>query len=161
MPLRSRAAAIALTVAAALGAAGCGDADEERITGADPFDDAGSEGALGVGADSSPAEELVLADGQVLALAGTVAEVVEPGTFTLDDPNDDDPPVLVLLTDGVPVPTDAQAIVVTGIAHAALDLPVAEVTVERDLDDSAYQQLEGQPYLEGVDVAVDGGPADY
>lgn len=168
MKIRVRAstclAVVALAAAVSVGAAGCGTAGDAegglQPAGVDPFDDGGPDGTRG-GIDASPAEELAAADGEIVTLAGVVVDVVEPGTFTFDDPNDDDPSVLVLLQEDVVVPVGADAIELTGLAHATLDLPAAEVRTGRDLDDPLYQRHEGRPYLEATVARADSGPADY
>ena len=171
-----RAAALSIVPVAALGLVGCNSTSGTE-DGADVEDIVEEEPA----AEEAVAEESVAGDpavagpyngvydqtfydemdsyvGEEVTVSADVNEILTPMSFTIAGTDDTTVEALLVLHDmELPEVTAGLTVGVTGTVQEAFDLPTVEEEMGVDLDDAAFEDWDGEPYIEAtsVDTSLD------
>ncbi|WP_159616395.1 hypothetical protein [Arthrobacter zhaoguopingii] len=164
-----RAAAMSMLPITALGLVGC-DSTAGTEEGADVEDivDEEADGTEAPGGvepyngvyDSTFFDDRESYVGEEVTLSADVNEVMSPMSFTIAGTDDTTVEALLVVHDmELPEVAPELTVSVTGVVREAFDLPTVEEEMGIDLDDEAFEDWDGEPYVEAksVDTAV---PAD-
>lgn len=98
--------------------------------------------------DTTFYEEVGTYDGEEVTVSADVNEIISSTSFTIAGTEDTDvEPMLVVSAEENADLEEEQTIGVTGTVQTAFELTVVEDDLGIDLDDEAYADWEGQPYL--------------
>ncbi|GAB3526964.1 hypothetical protein GCM10027402_26540 [Arthrobacter monumenti] len=139
--LRKTAAAVILPFAA-LGLAGCGGGE----------DTAGPEVSADV---QDVTEDINSYVSETLTLSAKVNDDITPMFFSIAGTDDTDvEPLLVMHGEDTMDVQDGLTVKVTGTLHKALDIAALEENMGVDLNESALENWNGEPYVEAEKISV-------
>ncbi|WP_159617248.1 hypothetical protein [Arthrobacter zhaoguopingii] len=156
-----RAAAMSLLPMTALGVVGCStsgteegadveDVVDEEVDAGDPAAETGPYDGV---YDSAFYDEMDSYVGEEVTLSADVNEVMSPMSFTIAGTDDTTVEALLVVHDKeMPEVKPELTVSVTGIVHEAFDLPTVEEEMGIDLDDEAFEDWDGEPYVEATSV---------
>lgn len=96
--------------------------------------------------------------GEEVTVSADVNEILTPMSFTIAGTDDTTVEALLVLHDKeLPEVTPGLTVGVTGTVQKAFDLPTVEEEMGVDLDDAAFEDWGGEPYIEAasVDTSLD------
>lgn len=96
--------------------------------------------------------------GEEVILSADVNEIISPTSFTIAGTDDTTvEALLVVSAEEMSEVTPGLTVEVTGIVQEAFDLPTVEEELGIDLDDAAFEDWDGEPYVEAtaIDTSVD------
>jgi hypothetical protein len=150
---RNGAAALAASAALVLGGCG-GTAGPEQGTDVGDIqnDQAGGGGVVngdggGLFEDFSEVQSFV---GQRVTVSAEVDEVIGPNAFTMAD--DSGEQLLVVYQGAAPNLAVNTPVQVTGTVKKAFDLPTAEEFAGADFNDVAFEDFNGEPYIQASNI---------
>ncbi|MGQ1838878.1 hypothetical protein ACT4S2_10510 [Kocuria turfanensis] len=154
----TRTLAAGLFAVAGLGLAGCGSEGPE--TGTDVEDVTDGEVVESSAAATEDAGAMALAyegdynqdfydevttyTGQQVTLSAEVSETISPDTFAIAGAVD---PLLIVEEQEIPPLDDGQVVQVTGTVQEGFDVVGVEQELGVDLEDEAFTEFEGEPYI--------------
>ncbi|KLU10248.1 MULTISPECIES: hypothetical protein [unclassified Kocuria] len=154
----TRTLAAGLFAVAGLGLAGCGSEGPE--TGTDVEDVTDGEVVESSAAATEDAGAMALAyegdynqdfydevttyTGQQVTLSAEVSETISPDAFAIAGAVD---PLLIVEEQEIPPLDDGQVVQVTGTVQEGFDVAGVEQELGVDLEDEAFTEFEGEPYI--------------
>ncbi|WP_035780657.1 hypothetical protein [Arthrobacter sp. H14] len=163
--LRKTAAAVILPFAA-LGLAGCGggedtagpeeSADVQDITEDDGVEESeAADSRYDAAYDQAFVDEMDTYVSETVTLSAKVNDDITPKFFSIAGTDDTDvEPLLVMHGEDTMDVQDGLTVKVTGTLHKALDIAALEENMGVDLNESALENWNGEPYLEAGEISV-------
>ncbi|GAA1347091.1 hypothetical protein [Arthrobacter roseus] len=153
-----KAAAMSIVPIAAFGIVGCDSTsgteegtDVEDVVEED--DAAAAAGAYDGVYDQTFYDEMDTYVGEEVTVSADVNEILTPMSFTIAGTDDTTVEALLVVHDTeLPEVTSGLTVGVTGTVQEAFDLPTVEEEMGVDLDDEAYEDWDGEPYIEATNV---------
>ncbi|KQO02140.1 hypothetical protein ASF21_16070 [Arthrobacter sp. Leaf234] len=150
---------------AAFGLVGCNStsgteegADVEDIVEEEPVVDEADAGPYDGVYDQGFYDDVDTYVGEEVTVSADVNEILSPMSFTIAGTDDTTVDALLVLHDTeLPEVTAGLTVGVTGTVQEAFDLPTVEEEMGVDLDDAAFEDWDGEPYIEAtsVDTSLD------
>jgi hypothetical protein len=162
---KKRLAALSIAPMAAFGLVGCNStsgteegADVEDIVEEEPVVDEADTGPYDGVYDQGFYDDVDTYIGEEVTVSADVNEILTPMSFTIAGTDDTTVEALLVLHDTeLPEVTPGLTVGVTGTVQEAFDLPTVEEEMGVDLDDAAFEDWDGEPYIEAtsVDTSLD------
>lgn len=162
---KKRLAALSIAPMAAFGLVGCNStsgpeegADVEDIVEEEPVVDEADTGPYDGVYDQGFYDDVDTYVGEEVTVSADVNEILTPKSFTIAGTDDTTVEALLVLHDTeLPEVTPGLTVGVTGTVQEAFDLPTVEEEMGVDLDDAAFEDWDGEPYIEAtsVDTSLD------
>ncbi|WP_422391886.1 hypothetical protein [Arthrobacter sp. N1] len=162
---KKRLAALSIAPMAAFGLVGCNStsgteegADVEDIVEEEPVVDEADTGPYDGVYDQGFYDDVDTYVGEEVTVSADVNEILTPMSFTIAGTDDTTVDALLVLHDTeLPEVTPGLTVGVTGTVQEAFDLPTVEEEMGVDLDDAAFEDWDGEPYIEAtsVDTSLD------
>ncbi|MFC4903016.1 hypothetical protein [Kocuria oceani] len=154
----TRTLAAGLFAVAGLGLAGCGSegpetgADVEDVTDGEVVESSAAAtedpGAMALAYEGDYNQdfydEVTTYTGQQVTLSAEVSETISPDTFAIAGAVD---PLLIVEEQEIPPLDDGQVVQVTGTVQEGFDVAGVEQELGVDLEDEAFTEFEGEPYI--------------
>ena len=162
---KKRLAALSIAPMAVVGLVGCNStsgtetgADVEDIVEEEPVVEDSDAGPYDGVYDQGFYDDVDTYVGEEVTVSADVNEILTPMSFTIAGTDDTTVDALLILHDTeLPEVTPGLTVGVTGTVQKAFDLPTVEEEMGVDLDDAAFEDWDGEPYIEAtsVDTSLD------